>query len=676
MRKAVWSPFLLGMLLVLSFLSNAGADATPLANNRHIFLNVANEAGVKYDRDGAYYGGPGNTYYMKADGGGLNSNFIAPDSATTKSGGLTTKTMLPFEGNTVSGSVYLNDEGGRGFSDDIILLLSMQGPIADNFSVNIKSSGYSWTPASAGIYNPMKPTTEATGAVGSVDPLIGLPIQGVGLIYQPVALDETFTKAAFAYGPQMAKPGPGGDAITPLWSLPFYPGQSVSDPSSVQYLMFIDLKAGAMRNASLVDNGSVKVDYSFNNVYGDVAFNMYAWVTAANQGEGISFTNPATNGYLVSYTGAPVAGVTYSTPGPYQAGNEVVITAEFSKDLADAPVPMITLTGAEVLTSNMTKIDARHYSYSYTAGSGNGAVDVSFTGTDLATSNQLTYNPISGASFVLAPPLAVAVDGSLIINGSAAITRSSSATLALTATSNAGAIAQMQFSKDGVNYFPFEPFAATRAVTLLPGDGLKTMYVRFKDAAGNVSAPITASISLDTTAPNGGSIINNGGAAFTSSKSATLQLTADADVTQMQFSKDGVHYFPFEPFAATRVVTLSPGDGLKTTYVRFKDAAGNVSAPISAGITLDMTPPSGTIAFTTPNPVTSALGTLALTATDTASGVIQMQFSKNGSGYYAWEPFASTRTVTLAPGLNTLTVRFKDAAGNLSAPVSTTITRN
>jgi uncharacterized membrane protein len=268
------------------------------------------------------------------------------------------------------------------------------------------------------------------------------------------------------------------------------------------------------------------------------------------------------------------------------------------------------------------------------------------------------------------------VTGTIAINGGAIVTNKQTATLTLSATSTAGAVTQMQLSKDGVNYFAFEPFATTRVVTLLPGDGLKTMYVKFKDAAGNVSAPISASITLDQTAP-AGAIIINGGATLTKSTSVTLALSAvDAgNVTQMQFSKDGVNFFAFEPFAATRVVTLLPGDGLKTIYVRFKDAAGNVSAPISDSITLDTTPPTGTIAFTTPNPTTSATGVLALTATD-ANGVTQMQFSKNGSAFFALEPFATSRTVSLALGLNTLTVRFKDAAGNLSAPISATIHRN
>ena len=297
--------FLLGMVLVLSFVSSAGADPTPLPNNRHIFINVANDAGVKFDIDGPRYGGPGNTYYIKADGGGLNSEWIGSTAADVTKGAFTVPTATP----AVSGTLYFNDAGGRGFSDDIILLLSMKGPIPDNFSVHITSSGYTWTPATPGVYNPLKPTTDATGALGTAtSPLAdgslnGLPIQPVGMVYQPVAVDETFTKADVIYGPHTAKPGPGTLGV---WSLPLYPGQLVSDPSTAEYLMFVDLKAGAMRDATLVDNGSVRVDYSFTNLYGEVSFNMYGWVSAANQGQGISFTNPSTtNGYTVSYTGPP-----------------------------------------------------------------------------------------------------------------------------------------------------------------------------------------------------------------------------------------------------------------------------------------------------------------------------------------------------------------------------------
>ncbi|HBG04217.1 MAG: hypothetical protein A2075_03245 [Geobacteraceae bacterium GWC2_58_44] len=270
----------------------------------------------------------------------------------------------------------------------------------------------------------------------------------------------------------------------------------------------------------------------------------------------------------------------------------------------------------------------------------------------------------------------VAPTGTIVINGGAASTNVQSVTLTLTASSVAGSVTQMQFSKDGgVNYFAFEQFATTRTVTLLPGEGLKSVTVRFRDSAGNISLPISDSITLST-----GSILINGGATITTSVTATLTLsTSLAGVNQMQFSKNGTFWYGWENYATTRSVTLTsaPGeaDGVKTIHVRFRNGAGVVTAPISDNIILDRTRPTGTIAFTTPNPTSSASATLALSASD-ANGVTQMQFSKNGSGFYAWEPYATSRTVTLAPGLNTLTVRFRDAAGNLSLPVSATIVRS
>jgi multicopper oxidase len=269
--------------------------------------------------------------------------------------------------------------------------------------------------------------------------------------------------------------------------------------------------------------------------------------------------------------------------------------------------------------------------------------------------------------------VAGAVTGTMVINGGATVTNSTRATLTLASDT----ATQMQFSKDGgITFFPFEPFATTRVVTLTPpGDGLKTITVRFKDSAGNVSPLVSASITLNTTAPTGTIVINDG-AAFTNKQTAKLALTGTdvgAPVAQMQFSKDGINYFAFEPFATTRTVTLTPGDGLKTIFVRFKDSAGNISAPVSDTITLDMTAPTGTM--TAPAQVAAATATVTLSATDTGSGVTQMQFSKNGSSFFALEPFATTRTVSLSPGDNTLTVRFRDAAGNFSAPITKTIKR-
>jgi hypothetical protein len=108
-------------------------------------------------------------------------------------------------------------------------------------------------------------------------------------------------------------------------------------------------------------------------------------------------------------------------------------------------------------------------------------------------------------------------------------------------------------------------------------------------------------VRVDTTPPTG-TIIINGGAAFTSSDPVILTLTMiDQDRAgtgpgaQMAFSNDQVTYTPPEPYTTTKAWTLTPGDGLKSVWVKFRDAAGNWSSPAGDSITLDTVPPSGAI---------------------------------------------------------------------------------
>jgi PKD repeat protein len=262
-------------------------DPLPLPAPRHIFVNVANDAGVKWDWDGALYGdGNNDTYYIKADGGGLNELHITND-LNVATGQITTTPDL-------SGVLYITNTGGRGFDNDIILLVSVKGPVPDDFGLHVRSSGYNWTPATPGAYTPLPPTD---------------------YYHVDGAVDETFTKADFIYGPQTWKPS-AGDLTVP--SQPLFFGQSIADTSSAEYLMFIDLYAGNMYpskfgGAILVDNGAVKVEYAFTNLTSRAEFNGYGWCSAANQNQGISWTNPNTGITASGYSVVPV-----SAPGVVQ----------------------------------------------------------------------------------------------------------------------------------------------------------------------------------------------------------------------------------------------------------------------------------------------------------------------------------------------------------------------
>ncbi|MEN6340944.1 MAG: PKD domain-containing protein [Methanospirillum sp.] len=255
------------LILLLAVTASVGvavaADPTALPAQRHIFVNVANDAGVKYDLDGAAYGGPNGVYFIKADGGGMKELHITNDAAVPA--GQTTTT------SSQSGTFWITNQGTRGCNDDIVLLVSVRGELPDDFAVHVKSSGYTWTPNNTSA---------------------GLPASAE---YVAGAIDETFTKADFYYGPQTWKPGPPWSADGA--AMPLYYGQDIADTSTSARLMFVDLRVGALNPAKfptwspLTDDGGVKVEYSFTNMTSDAAFNGYGWCLAANRGQGIQYTN-------------------------------------------------------------------------------------------------------------------------------------------------------------------------------------------------------------------------------------------------------------------------------------------------------------------------------------------------------------------------------------------------
>lgn len=91
--------------------------------------------------------------------------------------------------------------------------------------------------------------------------------------------------------------------------------------------------------------------------------------------------------------------------------------------------------------------------------------------------------------------------GSVVINDGAAFTTNRMVTLTLTATDNSGTVARMRFSNDGTTWSAWEPFAATRVWELPAGVATRTVRAQFEDPFGNVSAPVSDSIFLDTTPP-------------------------------------------------------------------------------------------------------------------------------------------------------------------------------
>ncbi|RUL50463.1 DUF4073 domain-containing protein [Lysinibacillus antri] len=262
--------------------------------------------------------------------------------------------------------------------------------------------------------------------------------------------------------------------------------------------------------------------------------------------------------------------------------------------------------------------------------------------------------------------------GSLTINDGASFTTSYNVTLKISQSDTGGSgDVQMQFSNDNGTWSGWENASLTKSWTLTSGDGQKTVFVKFRDAAGNETPVISNTINVDSTPPTGSLTINDG-ASFTASSNVTLNITQSdtggSDDVQMQFSNDNGTWSEWENASLTKPWTLENGDGEKTVYVKLKDAAGNETPVISNTINVDSTPPTGSLTINDGASFTASSNvTLNITQSDTGgSGDVQMQFSNDNGTWSEWENVAVTKPWTLenGDGEKTVYVKLKDAVGN------------
>jgi len=265
MRRAGWRETIIVFALLVALIAApvAAADfgGITLPDYKHIDITMSN----------------GGEKYIKFDGGGLNALHITTDPSERY--GQVTET------STQSGTFYFSDTGGRGFFDDLILMVAVQGEVPDDFKVHVRASGYRWTPT-AELNRP--PTTDE-------------------IVYAEGALDRIFTREDFIYAPQTWKPCREAN-------YPIYYGQDMSknNPEDRFHIMFVDLGVGALGPNSfldgLTDGGCAKIEYSFENLETFAAFNAYGWCNQSNQGRGISWSNDLTGFAETGVSGYSVQG--------------------------------------------------------------------------------------------------------------------------------------------------------------------------------------------------------------------------------------------------------------------------------------------------------------------------------------------------------------------------------
>ncbi len=168
--------------------------------------------------------------------------------------------------------------------------------------------------------------------------------------------------------------------------------------------------------------------------------------------------------------------------------------------------------------------------------------------------------------------------GSVLINDGDAWTTSISVILTLAYGDPTSGVNLVRYSNDGVwDTETWESASGTKAWTLTPGDGTKTVYYQVRNEAGLESTTYSDEVGLDTTRPTG-SIVINSGAQRTTSTSVTLELAysdSTSGVHQVRFSNDGLWDTElWELPSTTRVWNLETGKGTRTVYFQIRDIAG------------------------------------------------------------------------------------------------------
>ena len=177
-------------------------------------------------------------------------------------------------------------------------------------------------------------------------------------------------------------------------------------------------------------------------------------------------------------------------------------------------------------------------------------------------------------------------------------------------TDNISGVGYMKVWEDGQTApTEWETYATSKSITLAEGsDGLRTIKAAFKDNAGNPSANLSCTTTLDLDEPD--AVLNllktdgNGLPAKVNYRNFKVKISHTAPdtspIAQYKLSGDfdqsstdwqAFTYDSGQTYMTVSDLTLTNGNGLKTITLQLKDAAGNVSSAVDATVTYDTAPP-------------------------------------------------------------------------------------
>ncbi|MBI4397860.1 MAG: hypothetical protein HY586_01910, partial [Candidatus Omnitrophica bacterium] len=258
--------------------------------------------------------------------------------------------------------------------------------------------------------------------------------------------------------------------------------------------------------------------------------------------------------------------------------------------------------------------------------------------------------------------------GSVLINNNSAYTNQRDVTLTLSAQDATSGIKEMRFREDAQSWSDWQPFQAAMAMTLSETEGVHEIFYELKDNVGLISG-FSDSIELDSIAPSG-SILINEGEEYVTNSIVRLSLTGEdfaSGVESMRFFVNG-SWTPWESFQPKKTLSFGEDEGVQEILYELVDKAGSIFRS-SDTIIRDSIPPTGSIQINQGDVFTYEKEVaLTLTAQDATSGVNEIRFFVNGS-WTDWEPSSATKTLTLpkGEGMKEVTLEIRDKAGLVSS---------
>jgi hypothetical protein len=199
----------------------------------------------------------------------------------------------------------------------------------------------------------------------------------------------------------------------------------------------------------------------------------------------------------------------------------------------------------------------------------------------------------------------------LVLGAGRSRTNSTTVPVSLTASGSLSGPARMAFSADGTTWQPWQEYQAVTSWTFPDGDGTKTLWAKVENEAGVASAPVSASIVLDTERPSVTAVdpaINSDLVGARPTITVTFSEAIDpGSWTQLGLvvqTPDGVlipgtfvlimaNIGSYEPS-----VDLVSGSVYVLTVGAVRDTAGNLVAPVGSWVATDRPGPTVTLKAT------------------------------------------------------------------------------